>query len=246
MTGQIASVILAGGQARRLGGADKTLLDLGGQPILTRIIAALGLANIAISANGDPVRFAAFGRPVLSDGIFVNQGPLAGVLAGLDWAAAIGASELLTVPGDTPFIPRGLEQTLSPAPARARSGGRSHHLVALWPIACRGALRRLLDSTGLSLTAQTADSVPHRHGPEGARGTSIARVAGIAAGRTLSVAAFAASLGMKDVDFAAGTWDLFFNVNSLDDLAKARDIIKTAAPPMSAAAGAGAPGTGPP
>lgn len=143
-----AALVLAGGSARRMGGGDKPLLDLGGQPMLARAIARLGVQDIAIGANGDPARFAAFGLPVLNDGIFAGQGPLAGVLAGLDWAAGRGANALLTIPGDTPFVPFGLAATLAPPPACASSGGQAHHLVALWPVACRESLKMLLSSPG--------------------------------------------------------------------------------------------------
>ena len=145
-----AAVILAGGNANRLGGADKPLLEVGGAPILAGVIAALGadVSAIAISANGDPTRFAAFGLPVLPDGPFTGHGPLAGLLAGLEWAALIGARTLLTVPGDTPFIPTGLASALAPPPACAASNGRVHHLVALWPVECRDELRRMLSSPG--------------------------------------------------------------------------------------------------
>lgn len=81
---------------------------------------------------------------MLDDGAFVGQGPLAGVLAGLDHAAARGATTLLTVPGDTPFIPPGLAANLAPAPSCAESAGRAHWLVALWPVARRHALREWL------------------------------------------------------------------------------------------------------
>ena len=89
-------------------GQDKPFLDVGGVPILARVIASLRSDGhaIAISANGDPARFAGFELPVLPDGQFRGEGPLAGVLAGLDWAATLGADALLTVPGDTPFVPR--------------------------------------------------------------------------------------------------------------------------------------------
>ncbi len=145
---RIAALVLAGGSARRMGGGDKPLLDLGGQPMLARVIARLGLSDAAISANGDPARFAAFGLPVLDDGAFSGEGPLAGLLAGLDWAAGLGATALLTVPGDTPFIPLGLAAALMPPPACAASLGQPHHLVALWPIACRYLLRTLLSAPG--------------------------------------------------------------------------------------------------
>ncbi len=145
-----AALILAGGAARRLGGVDKPLLDLAGISLLERILSRLRpqAAAIALSANGDPARFAAFDLPVLPDGAFAGQGPLAGVLAGLDWAAAQGAAALLTVPGDTPFIPPDLAAALAPPPACATSAGQMHHLVALWPTAARHALRRVLTEPG--------------------------------------------------------------------------------------------------
>lgn len=143
-----AAVILAGGGARRLGGADKPLLDLAGKRMIERVIAALGTAQIAISANGDPARFSQLSLPMLSDGVFVGEGPLAGVLAGLDWAASLGAAAVLTVPGDTPFIPSGLADALAPAPACAATNDRPHYLVALWPVACRDMLRQMLSAPG--------------------------------------------------------------------------------------------------
>jgi molybdopterin-guanine dinucleotide biosynthesis protein A len=147
---KVAALILAGGRARRLGGQDKPLLDVGGAPMLARLVATLRADGhvIAISANGDPARFAAFTAPVLLDGAFRGEGPLAGVLAGLDWAATLGVETLLTVPGDTPFVPAGLAAALAPPPACAASNDRAHHLVALWPIGCRGDLRRVLSAPG--------------------------------------------------------------------------------------------------
>jgi molybdopterin-guanine dinucleotide biosynthesis protein A len=146
---RLAALVLAGGTARRLGGGDKPLLDLGGQPMLARVLAALApeAAAIAISANGDPGRFAAFGLPVLADA-FPDQGPLAGVLAGLDWAAGQGADALLSAPGDTPFLPAGLAAALAPPPACAARAGRAHYLVALWPVAVRARLRETLSCPG--------------------------------------------------------------------------------------------------
>jgi molybdopterin-guanine dinucleotide biosynthesis protein A len=132
--------------------------------MLARILETLAadLANIAISANGDPARFAAFGRPVLSDGAHRGEGPLAGILAGLDWAAGLGCTALLSVPGDTPFIPRGLPAALSPAPCCAASGGRTHHLVATWPVAAREGLRALLDVPGPRSVARFAATLGMR------------------------------------------------------------------------------------
>ena len=145
---KVAALVLAGGSARRLGGVDKPLLALGGLPLLARILDRVGLPDIAISANGDPARFAMFGLPVLDDGPFVGQGPLAGVLAGLDWAERLNAGALLTIPGDTPFVPAGLAEALAPAPACAASNGRVHHLVALWPVSCLDGLRAVLAVNG--------------------------------------------------------------------------------------------------
>jgi molybdopterin-guanine dinucleotide biosynthesis protein A len=137
----IAALILAGGAARRMGGVDKPLLSLGRRTILAEILLRLRpqAAMVALSANGDPARFGAYGLPVLADPV-PDQGPLTGLLQGLEWAARCGAEALLSVPGDTPFVPRDLVARLSPAPACAASGGHVHPLVALWPVASRSRL----------------------------------------------------------------------------------------------------------
>ncbi len=147
-----------------MGGQDKPFLDVGGVPILSRVIATLRSDGhvIAISANGDGARFASFALPVLPDGVFRGEGPLAGVLAGLDWAATLGVEALLTVPGDTPFVPRGLAATLAPPPACAASNGRAHHLVALWPVVCRDDLRRVLSAPGRRDIARFAAGIGMR------------------------------------------------------------------------------------
>jgi molybdenum cofactor guanylyltransferase len=153
-----AALILAGGRAERLGGAEKPLIRIGGRTILERILAALGddVAAVALSANGDPSRYSRFGLPVLPDGPFAGQGPLAGLLAGLDWAATLGAAELLSLPGDTPFLPPGLAARLAPAPAVAASGSRRHHLVALWPVTARTSLAARLAAPGSRAVAAFA------------------------------------------------------------------------------------------
>ncbi len=150
VTSAVAAIVLAGGEARRMGGGDKPLLEVGGRPMLARIVASLGADHdqIAISANGDSTRFATFGLPVLSDDPFYRQGPLAGLLAGLSWAASLGAKELLSVPGDTPFLPPGLAALLTPPPAFLECDGTRHHLVALWPVAVSDQLCRLLSAPG--------------------------------------------------------------------------------------------------
>lgn len=147
-----------------MGGGDKALLDVGGRPMLARVLDALATeaAVVAISANGDPARFAAYGVPVLGDRDFLGCGPLAGVLAGLDWAAGRGGDVLLTVPGDTPFVPPGLAAALAPAPCCASSAGRVHPLVALWPVSVRAALRGVLSEPGPRNARRFADGIGMR------------------------------------------------------------------------------------
>lgn len=163
-------LILAGGQGRRLGGADKALLPFGGAPLLAHAQALLApqVQKLALSANGDPARFTAFGLEVLPDPPpFSGQGPLAGILAGLSWAESSGRSgtfpALLTLAIDTPFAPPDLGARLAAAARAAPQGaavaayrGRLHPTSALWPLAARPALlsalqqgeRRLVDFCG--------------------------------------------------------------------------------------------------
>ena len=159
-------VILAGGQATRMGGGDKALLPLGDATILDNVIARLApqVGALALNANGDAARFAHFGLPVLPDPIDGFPGPLAGVLAGLDWAATRRAESIVTVAGDTPFFPRDLVARLQEAavgmthplvlaatPRGAEetrsmsAGGRVRHpTFGLWPVALRDDLRAAL------------------------------------------------------------------------------------------------------
>ncbi|OSQ51034.1 molybdenum cofactor guanylyltransferase MobA [Marivita geojedonensis] len=160
-------VILAGGLATRMGGGDKALLSVGGQTLLKRVIDRLQpqVAGMALNANGDAARFDGFGLPVLPDSIEGFPGPLAGVLAGLDWAAEQGAEAIVTVAADTPFFPddlvavlqdkaqgmahplvlaatpRGEEKTKS----MSRSGLIRHPTFGLWPVALRDDLRAALE-----------------------------------------------------------------------------------------------------
>ncbi|GBR27891.1 molybdenum cofactor guanylyltransferase [Acetobacter orleanensis] len=143
---RIAALVLAGGTGSRMGGCDKTLLPLSRTlTVLDYVLYALRphCAALAISANGDASRFAPWNLPVLSD-MESDTGPLAGILEGLRWAEAQNCSVLITVPGDTPFIPADLPQRLLPAPAVAVSANRHHHLVASWPTSCRSALEAWL------------------------------------------------------------------------------------------------------
>jgi len=155
---RVAALILAGGAGSRLGGVDKAFVALDGKPLIGHLLARLApqAENIAVSANGDPARFAALGLPVLPDGALAGKGPLAGVAVGLAWARDIGAEALLTVPVDTPFIPTDLADRLHPAPAVAVHEGRQHHLVASWPV---GFLPALLDFLGQSGDYKVRDAL---------------------------------------------------------------------------------------
>ena len=147
-------LILAGGLSRRMGGGDKPLLEIGGKAILARVIARAlpQCAGLALNANGDPARFAAYRLPVVPDSVVGFAGPLAGILAGLDWLAAQGGAEmLLSLPADTPFIPVDLAARLESARqeagamlACAASGGHTHPVIGLWPVVLRAELRRAL------------------------------------------------------------------------------------------------------
>jgi molybdopterin-guanine dinucleotide biosynthesis protein A len=146
---KIAGLILAGGQGSRLGGVDKAFLPLAGKPLLDHALAVLApqTEGLAISANGDTGRFAAYDLPVLAD-MHEGRGPLAGIAAGLAWAAGLGADALASLPVDTPFAPADLVARLAPGPSVAVYEGRQHHLVALWPVAFLPALQDFLAQPG--------------------------------------------------------------------------------------------------
>jgi molybdopterin-guanine dinucleotide biosynthesis protein A len=150
-------LVLAGGLARRMGGGDKARIEIGGVSILDRVLATLSAqcAGIIINANGDPKRFADSGCPVVPDNVPRHPGPLAGILAGLDWLAEQnnGIEWIVSVPGDCPFLPDDLVERLHFARrekgtavplACARSGEWRHPTVGLWPLALRADLRKAL------------------------------------------------------------------------------------------------------
>jgi len=193
-------VILAGGLARRMGGGDKPLHEIGGRTILARVVARLEpqCACLMINANGDPRRFASFGLPVVGDSVNGFPGPLAGILAGLDWAAANwpNAAAILTAPGDCPFLPHDLVQRLGQAlkaddadVAVAASGGRTHPAIGLWSVPLRNALRQALVVEGLR-----------------------------------KVSEWTARVRLTTVAWPAEPLDPFFNANTLDDLAEAEKL----------------------
>ncbi|QDF36155.2 molybdenum cofactor guanylyltransferase MobA [Bradyrhizobium symbiodeficiens] len=148
-------VLLAGGLARRMGGGDKPMRTIGGRTILERVIARLKpqCSGLILNANGDPARFASFGLQVVADDVPGFPGPLAGILAALDWTAANrpGVEWVLSAAGDCPFLPRDLVARLHDARERenarlavAASGGQSHPVIGLWHVALREELRHAL------------------------------------------------------------------------------------------------------
>jgi molybdopterin-guanine dinucleotide biosynthesis protein A len=201
--GQVAGVILAGGKASHMGGADKALLPLAGKPLLAHVIARLAtqVSDIVISANGDLSRFASFGLPVIADSLAESAGPLAGLLAGLEWHAKNRPelSYVVSVPTDTPFFPSDLVARLVAAanrrPIVARSESGVHPVVGLWPVEMTQDLRKALN--------------------EGVR----------------KVGAWAELQSAIEVAFPQGQvggkpLDPFFNINRPEELAKAEALLK--------------------
>jgi len=155
VTNKLVGVLLAGGLARRMGGGDKPMRQIGGRTILERVITRLKpqCDELILNANGDPARFASFGLPVVPDSVENFPGPLAGILAALDWTAAHrpGVSLVLSAAADCPFLPRDLVARLSEALvnenaqlAVAASDGQSHPVIGLWSVALRDELRDAL------------------------------------------------------------------------------------------------------
>lgn len=196
-------IILAGGQATRMGGGDKGLLQLGDQTLLSRVIERLEpqVAGLALNANGDGARFSDFGLPVVADSIDGYAGPLAGILAGLDYAAGQGADRIVTAAADTPFFPHDLvdvlqlaatlgETTLAlaatPDPQR---GTLRQPTFGLWPVALRDDLRAALNE-GVRKVVQWTN----RH-------------------------------NAADAMFANWDFDPFFNINDPEDLQKAETML---------------------
>jgi molybdopterin-guanine dinucleotide biosynthesis protein A len=157
---KIIGVLLAGGLARRMGGGDKPLRLLAGRPLLDHVIARLRpqVAGLVLNANGDPARFVAYGLPVVADSIPDYAGPLAGILAGLDWTAENhpDCPLIATVATDAPFLPRDLVGRMAEALtanqadlACSASGGQAHPVIGLWPVRLREDLRRAVVEEGV-------------------------------------------------------------------------------------------------
>lgn len=194
-------VILAGGRATRMGGGDKGLREVGGRRLIDHVIGRLGpqCTGLAINANGDPARLADFGLPVLPDSLPDHPGPLAGVLAGLDWAADQGAEAIVTAAADTPFFPTDLVARLRDAagPSGLCLAGspdedgrmQRHPTFGLWPVALRDNLRAALQG-GLRKIVLWTDG----------HGAGLAR-------------------------FESSPFDPFFNVNTPEDIATAERLM---------------------
>jgi molybdopterin-guanine dinucleotide biosynthesis protein A len=199
-TGLPIGLVLAGGLARRMGGGDKARITIGGATILQRVLARLKpqCSQVVLNANSDTTRFADIGLPVVQDSIPDFVGPLAGVLAGLDWTAAHAPeiSDIVSVPGDCPFLPADLVVRLEAARqaqeqplACARSGEWRHPVVGLWPVRLRDDLRHALAEEGL----RKIESWTARH-------------------------------GVAIADWPVAPVDPFFNVNAPEDVAEAERI----------------------
>jgi molybdopterin-guanine dinucleotide biosynthesis protein A len=200
---EIVAVLLAGGQGTRMSadgqGADKPLRLLGGRPLLTHVIAVVApqVGRMVLNANGDPARFVDFGLPVVADEVADYPGPLAGILAGMRWAAAQGATDVLSVAADTPFLPGDLVVRLDAARraagvplACAASGGWTHPVIGLWPVALADALEADLRAGMRKIDAWTAQH------------------------------------GVASAEFSMEPFDPFFNVNRPGDLAEAEALLR--------------------
>ena len=194
-------VILAGGLSRRMGGGDKALQLVGGRTLLDRVIERLKpqVETLLLNANGDAARFAPFGLPIVADSVAGYAGPLAGVLAGLDWTAdhRPDCAHVVSVASDAPFLPKDLvarlEAGLSGSPgavACAASGGRAHPVFALWPVALRADLRQAIAREGV----RKVDLFTARH-------------------------------ELRLVPFATAPLDPFFNANEPQDLLAAEKLL---------------------
>ncbi len=195
-------VLLAGGLARRMGGGDKPMRTIGGRSILARVIARVApqCDGLVLNANGDPARFASFALPVIADDIADFPGPLAGILAGLEWTVANrpDVTWMLSAPGDCPFLPRDLVSRLHHARiaenaqlAVASSAGQSHPVIGLWDVALRHELRDALVNENMR-----------------------------AVGRWTS------RYKLATVQWPVDPVDPFFNANTMDDIAEAERLAK--------------------
>jgi molybdopterin-guanine dinucleotide biosynthesis protein A len=185
-----------------MGGGDKPMRTIGGRTILDHVIARLApqCDGLLLNANGDPSRFARFGLPVIADTVGDYPGPLAGVLAALDWMAEnrTEATWLVSVAGDCPFLPRDLVERFHQARVSANaqlcvaaSGGRSHPVIGLWDVGLRHELRHALVAEGMR-----------------------------------KIDRWTANYRLATVPWPVDPVDPFFNANTLEDLAAAERLAR--------------------
>ena len=200
----VTGVLLAGGRSSRMGGREKALLDVGGEPMLLRVLARVRpqVGRIVINANGDPARFGGHCLPVVADSIEGYAGPLAGLHAGIAWARreTPDAHFVASVPVDSPFVPLDLVARLmtallaKDAPcAIAASNGERHPVAGLWRVELAEALANSLQKNVRALH-RFADS----------QGCAVAE--------------------FGPVDIGGTSIDPFFNVNAPADLERARAL----------------------
>lgn len=197
----ICGLLLAGGQSRRMGGGDKCLMELGGQTLLRRLIATAApqVGPLVLNTNSDPALFRDYGLPIAPDVVDGYAGPLAGVLTGLEWAAANApyCDWVASFASDAPFAPTDLVSRMRTAIERedsdmacASSAGRDHPVFALWPVRLAAELRAAVVTEGVR-----------------------------------KVDTWTARYTLARAEFGTAGGDPFFNINRPEDLAAAEVLL---------------------
>ena len=201
----MAGVILAGGLATRMGGGDKTLKEIGERKILDIVIERIRpqVSGLVFNTNNDPVIYSDLDIPIISDQFKNSYGPLAGILAGMEWACQKGYSLMVSIAGDTPFFPEDLvaklvfnqqqnQESIVLAATRDKTSGKiyRHPTFGLWSVHLRHDLKANLDN-GVRKIVQWTDQ--HQG---------------------------------KLVEFPIGKVDPFFNINTPGDLQEAERLIR--------------------
>ncbi|MBB3234147.1 molybdenum cofactor guanylyltransferase MobA [Phyllobacterium endophyticum] len=170
---RIAGAILAGGQSRRMDGIDKALLPFGEKRVIDHVFERLSrqITPVVLNSNNEPVLFMELPIPVVPDDIDGFAGPLAGILAAMEWAngQALPFTHIATVATDTPFFPDDLVDTLRRSVADERgcicvaaSGGRLHPVFGIWPVSLRSDLRRWLSNENHRRVMAWLERHPHK------------------------------------------------------------------------------------